>query len=864
MARVVLAGILASVAAAATAPAKDAAFTVQPTADVVVGAVRITFAVSAPTDVEVAVLDAQGKVVRHLGAAALGATNPPPPPFKPGLAQSISWDRTDDTGKPVKGGPFTARVRLGLKAAFDRFIGWEGAPPLDICAVNGIAVGPDRSLYVISIDTISPQAGRSENRLWVMSKDGTYVRTLYPYPATADPETLRGADFLSRQPNRLEPRVYDRVCPSYLPQMRAVNRQTMAVTADGRIVFVNGWATELYRFGPRCLMVMKTDGTIPRERIDGPNFGTGVKPGYAHLALSPDEKSAYVCGLSVKMYGKPQNVVHRVGLGVNDTPAVIFGTMGEALSGKEGLNGPRGIATDGKGRVYVSDFGNDRIVVLDAGGAYLGEVPLKGPGVLSVHPKTGAIYAISLTAQSKYRLVKLGGFEKPNVVADLDLSRYGGVTRLSSTGYQPVMALDPHGERAIVYLGSPSPWARYRLLRIVDEGAALKDEKINIAPAGAIKGFPYPQGTDAKGNFFFLDQRRPMPHGTIIKGWEVKAGTGELKPWSPVSNTYRYAVGKDGCIYRANWYTGKAITRIDRAGKVVPFSATGDESEAYNENRFSFVRANLHILPSGDIWALYKRKTTPMLVSMLGPDGAMKRTDVVTGLQGAASLRVDSRGNIYVADGLQPAGRPYPPEIDAFARRLRAAGTTRRGGHSEAVEDAYGEAYGSILKFGPTGGAIRKMRKDEKAQAGETLLSAYPHTITFAAKGLEGAYPRISPMCPPRYAYPYSACWCLHAIFDIDGYDRLFVPDAMQFRVRVLDANFNEILAFGGYDSATTRGGKANAPGPEIPVEFPSYVHVGGDAVYVTDSASCARRIVRVSLTYAAEETCPVPRVPGP
>ena len=50
----------------------------------------------------------------------------------------------------------------------------------------------------------------------------------------------RGVDFLSDQPNRLRPRVYDRVCPSYLPQMRAITRQSMAVTSDGRIVFING------------------------------------------------------------------------------------------------------------------------------------------------------------------------------------------------------------------------------------------------------------------------------------------------------------------------------------------------------------------------------------------------------------------------------------------------------------------------------------------------------------------------------------------------------------------------------------------------------------------------------------------------
>ena len=132
----------------------------------------------------------------------------------------------------------------------------------------------------------------------------------------------------------------------------------------------------------------------------------------------------------------------------------------------------------------------------------------------------------------------------------------------------------------------------------------------------------------------------------------------------------------------------------------------------------------------------------------------------------------------------------------------------------------------------------------------------YGSKVTYAAQGLKGIYPRISQMCPPRYDFPFSSCWCVHAIFDLDLHNRLFVPDALQFSVRILDAHFNEILTFGGYDQADDKGGKANLPGPEIPFEYPMFVHAGGDYVYVTDSASCARRIVRVKVTYTAEKTC--------
>src|SRR5436190_996904 len=43
---------------------------------------EITFVLSAPTDVEVAICAADGKVVRHLAAGVLGGTNPPPPTLR--------------------------------------------------------------------------------------------------------------------------------------------------------------------------------------------------------------------------------------------------------------------------------------------------------------------------------------------------------------------------------------------------------------------------------------------------------------------------------------------------------------------------------------------------------------------------------------------------------------------------------------------------------------------------------------------------------------------------------------------------------------------------------------------------------------
>ena len=69
--------------------ADDVRFSVGPKAVQNESKVVITFAVSRPTDVEVAVLNVKGNVVRHLAAGVLGRKNPPPTPLKPGLKQRL-------------------------------------------------------------------------------------------------------------------------------------------------------------------------------------------------------------------------------------------------------------------------------------------------------------------------------------------------------------------------------------------------------------------------------------------------------------------------------------------------------------------------------------------------------------------------------------------------------------------------------------------------------------------------------------------------------------------------------------------------------------------------------------------------------
>jgi len=112
-------------------------FTQKPTARKVEGEVRIAFTISEGTDVEVAILDAKGKVIRHLAAGVLGGKTAPPAPLKAGFSQSIEWDGKDDYGEQAaQGGPpaaakplgeagFSVRVRVGMGVKLERIVGGD-------------------------------------------------------------------------------------------------------------------------------------------------------------------------------------------------------------------------------------------------------------------------------------------------------------------------------------------------------------------------------------------------------------------------------------------------------------------------------------------------------------------------------------------------------------------------------------------------------------------------------------------------------------------------------------------------------------------------------------------------------------------
>ena len=101
-----------------------------------------------------------------------------------------------------------------------------------------------------------------------------------------------------------------------------------------------------------------------------------------------------------------------------------------------------------------------------------------------------------------------------------------------------------------------------------------------------------------------------------------------------------------------------------------------------------------------------------------------------------------------------------------------------------------------------------------------------------------------------------SHCMCEGSGFDVDPFGRVFFPNLGQFRIEVVDTNNNPIATFGKYGNEDS-GGPAQVKKPDIPLAWPTYVAVSDRYAYVADTVN--RRVVRVKVGYAADETCAVP-----
>jgi len=305
-----IAFILATIGPAA---AENVSFTTKPTAVRDGDQVKITFTVSAPTDVEVTVLAADGKAVRHLAAGALGR-NAPEPLKKDALAQDVTWDGRDDLRLPAAGGPFRIRVSIGAQPKLERHLGWDGHTLGS--AVVGLTVGKGGEVYVLESDS-----GWGLCALRVLDRAGKYLRTILPYPASTPRERAAPLGQLEVEGERI-PIVFSGHGGNLAPLTAGMKHQRMVSHPKGYLLLASAVGTIAEHGPPRHLLALHPEGGAPEGvGFIGPQIrkavgfmgGSGERDArfFDHLAVSPDGEWIYLvpCKLADK---SPRHAVYRL------------------------------------------------------------------------------------------------------------------------------------------------------------------------------------------------------------------------------------------------------------------------------------------------------------------------------------------------------------------------------------------------------------------------------------------------------------------------------------------------------------------------------------------------------------------------
>jgi len=782
----------------------EAGFAVKPQTSGSGGKTVVTFGVNAKTDVAVSVLDAKGKVVRHLAAGVLGGEKAPPPPLKKGLAQKLEWDGKDDYGKTAAGGPFRVRVALGLKPQFDRTIGHKPGcvtGGMSLNRIAGFGVGPDGTLYVIS-KLIGFGSGSSHASIKAFDRNGKYLRMVAPYPANQSEEKLKGIKRLETAAGHRVPFVYNAETRALLPGLGETGFHRLVVTGDGRLIFQGTMGIHRDKRKYTRLVSIRTDGSVPEKPLIN-QLNSGV------LAVSPDSKTLYASGKSA---------IQSLHFGGGKAGTVI----------SSGISGVSSMATDGKGNIYVAESGRGQVAVFKPDGSPLGKLKTSSPKSVAVDPRQGTVYVLG--GQKSSVLSKFASWKstKPKTTATLKLGR----------GKHPNnrMALDSSAEPPVLWVANEKT-----ILRVEDKGA----------------GFGKPSGlADNKGSikptdlFVFNGKLHVYSQRGYAGPWVFDAKTGKrVRQRLPKVAPYVGFIlqgGADG-----NYYTvvsGGRLARYKPGPKpqALPFASRKNITGLGNTR----TRARgMDIDGQGNIYVLRQKDTKEKCgdansVAKIGPDGKTINNDLVDSqIRSLNSVRVDPRGNIYLALGARPDSKMLPPHLEGQLPN------SQKDPDAESGHNYYPLMYGCIVKFGPEGGKI------SKKGTGDQITYAWKKKAVLSGAKWSFFGASLVPVFTHGGMKP-NICACESPRFDVDGFGRSFFGDACGFRVGVLDSAGNLIKWFGDYGNQDSAGPKSAIPVPAIPIGWVHGVAVDDEACFIGDRLN--QRVIRVKLGYDAEAECAI------
>ncbi|MCK6472571.1 MAG: hypothetical protein L6R28_12575 [Planctomycetes bacterium] len=892
--------------------------------------VQVVFAAKAACDVTVAVENSDGKIIRHLASGVLGS-NAPPPFEKDSLRQSVVWDGKDDSGKYVDDkDSHSIRVSLGLKPQFERTLFWS--PHKRVSSPIPLFCAAPEGMYVFENYALDHnQYGGSMVKLF--DHDGKYVRTVYPFPSA---KVGQVAGLPMHEFTRLG---------KTLPLKEGYYQSTLLDTEFKNDGGGGPLPTAFAVQGSRVAVAFErlnrfaTDGSSGGVKLHGPVVGFQEKlryalPGKTHVwgrprsaAFSPDGKYLYMAGYlwnaNEAYYHDWLHGVARVEFDKDAEPETFCGSLKQDETGAEPgkFTAATSLDVDAQGRVYVTDYHNNRIQVFTPDGKLYKVIPIDRPVFVQVHKTSGEIYVFSWLLVSRWNkqegtkpfYTRLGPVDDPKVLCKCPLPLVGHSEAFAwnnLSGLQFNLALDSWAKEPTIWLLNGSAqhahsgngstvdaWDKAGVVLLVEKGKKLEqrlsftkqaaDDVVRIQPQGQWRQRLYVN--PANGHVYIAEGDSGV-NKSVNQLVEINPENGKTKLLDLPLGSEDLCFGNDGLAYlRSDTYVGRYDARTWRE---VPWDY-GQEEEGHSfgmgARAASFV-AGLKTPGhrSHNFWHLG------------GIDVSLKGHLVVTTCNGKAGedMHMEEGRNNFKYEGKPYLPRLYPGrnkwgEIHIWDRHgtLVVEDAVPGLGHLNGIgidddDNLYllaakkrtidGKGYDPTLKEDWSGTLLKVAAGKNKVLTAGPAGAAMPVPLPDGSQpkrptemrgqwveGLQWIYGGVG-FCTPK------GCICVNTRFDLDYFNRSFAPEQVAYRVAVLDGNGNLVLRLGDYGNVDDGKPLAAEGGP------PAASSIGGDEValfhacfvashtdrrlFIADQGNA--RLLSVKLGYHAEKTIPLKDVP--
>ena len=814
---------------------------------------HVRFRISTSTDVEVAILDADENVVRHLYAGITSSTDG---------RYAIRWDGRDDTGAVVRQGPLRARVRIGSQPALDRYVGYRANSSSDYCV--GITVGRQGEVYLL---LTNQTYGRTEVR--VLDRNGKYLRTIVPYSANTPESRLTSVGRLEVDGERM-PVVFNAHAHSLSPLMAGMTRQSMLFSKRGHLVLASALGTITNHGPPRHLLALDPHGGAPEGvTFVGPRFmdargflgGAGERgiTAYDGLAQSPDGLWIYGTN-SAEHWRQEKNRKHGVWRTTWDDESAQW------FIGDDQLLDPQGLATDAAGNLYVCDRGHDRIVIFDPEGQLRCDFAVDSPQQIAVKSTTGEIYVVSRGRGLSHKLRastlrKFTAWKPGETPKSLLNEEFKGETI-------EVFALDSSHTPTRIWMCLCVGWRAYEVVPFDETG----DELQRGEPLFQQPGLDYPL-------FAHVDRRQDRLY---VSQWQAGVTRVDLKSDKVQSLFERPGAneavpGIDGTLYVTRGWQ-QTMVRTDADGRPQDFGTNGklgpwEMGLMPDGKRTAFARSKgphvgdrgYAVAPNGDLYLLIMSQYGSGRVDVYDPHGNLKREGLISGIpHGSSGIGVDASGNVYLGVNVSPLDGPRLPHHfekavpDTTWKYWR--GKDRGHPWRYPYFNTYLYHWGSVVKFPSTGGRFHVWggEKDPTSKPANLPSAATEYhsgyfTHGVAVEGARWRYAGCGPVPTLYLSWGDPACTCTNSRLAVDPYGRVFVPDVFRFSVEMIDTHGNQLGRIGRYGNVDD-----HLIGDQPRFAWPAFVSASDDHIYVSDSVN--RRVAVIRIEYSATAHCDIVR----